>query len=124
MLLLEAELDGVQPVRAGQALDRRDRAALGLDREVRAGLDRRAVDEDGAGAAAGRVAADVDPGEPEPAQEVHEQQARLDLGRAPGPVHGERQRQGRLRLLGGQGHASSFRSISSMTPSIVSSPAK
>ena len=54
--------------------------AVGLDREDRAGLRAAAVDEDGAGAALARVAADVRAGEAQVlAQEVDEQQARVDV---------------------------------------------
>ncbi len=56
-------------------------AAVGLHREDGAGLHRPAVQEDGAGAAVRRVAADVGAGEPQVlADEVDEQQARLDVG--------------------------------------------
>ena len=55
--------------------------AVGLHGEHRARLDRPAVQQDGAGAAVGRVAADVRAGEPQHlADQVDEQQARLDVG--------------------------------------------
>ena len=78
------------PVRR-QALDRRDRRAVGLHGEHRAGLRAAAVDEHRARAALARVAADVRAGEPQVfAQEMHEQHARLDVGFADLAVDGDR----------------------------------
>ena len=66
-------------------------AAVGLDGEHRAGLGALAVDVDGAGAAVARVAADVRAGQPERvAQEVDEEEARLDVGLVGLPVDGDR----------------------------------
>ena len=71
----------VQLAGAGQALDGRHLVAVGLDGEHRAALDRLAVEEHGAGAAVGGVAAGVGAGEPEAlAEQVGEQQPGLDLG--------------------------------------------
>ena len=67
-----------------------DLAAVGLDGEHRAGLHRLAVEQDGAGAAVGGVAADVGAGQAQVlAQEVDQQQARLDLGLRGGAVDGD-----------------------------------
>src|SRR5205823_3308374 len=71
----------------------REPATVGLNGEHRAGLDRHAVEEDGARAAARRVAPDVRSGEPQRlAQEMHEQESCLDLGRPRLAVHGRRHR--------------------------------
>ena len=81
--LAERRLQRVQlgAVRGGQALDRRDRGAVGLHGEHQARAHRLAVHQHGAGAADAVLAADVRAGEAElVAQEVAEQQARLDLG--------------------------------------------
>ena len=80
MLLAEALLDRVQLGAVGQPLHRLDLAAVDLHGEVCARLDRDTVDEDGARATARRVATDVRAGEVELlAQEVDQQQSRLDL---------------------------------------------
>ena len=64
--------------------------AVGLDGEHRARLGALAVDVDGAGAAVARVAADVGAGQPEDvAEEVDEQEARLDVGLAGLAVDGD-----------------------------------
>ncbi len=63
-----------------QALDGGDLGAVRLDGQHEAGTDRRAVEEDGAGAAHAVLAPDVGAGESEPAaQEVRKQQARRHL---------------------------------------------
>ena len=55
-------------------------------------LDRPAVEQHGAGAAAGGVAADVGAGQPQVfAEEMDQQQARLDLGLVRGAVDGDRE---------------------------------
>ena len=76
----EAVLHRVKvPVR-GEALDRRDLGAIGLDGEQRAGLDGAAVHEDGARAADAGLAPDVGPGQiADLAQEMNQQQPRLDV---------------------------------------------
>src|SRR5262249_13810607 len=80
--LLEALLDRVELTVLVEALDGDDAAAVGLDREQRARLHRRAVEQDRARAAAARVAADVGPGQLQrAADEMDEQRARLDVGR-------------------------------------------
>ncbi len=67
-------------VAAGQPLDGGELVAVGLDRQHQAGAHRLAVDEHRAGAADAVLAADVGAGEAElVAQEVGEQQPRLDL---------------------------------------------
>ena len=83
VVLPERLLQRVQRAFLAHSLDRRDLGAVGLDGEQRAGLDRLAVEVDGARAAVGRVAADVRAGEPERlAQEVDQEQAGFDLGAA------------------------------------------
>ena len=64
--------------------------AVRLDGEHRAGLGALAVDVDGARAAVAGVAADVRAGQPEDvAQQVDEQEARLDVGLAGLAVDGD-----------------------------------
>ncbi len=65
MLVPEGLLDRVQLAVFGHALDRLQVLALGLDGEHRAALHRLAVDQDRAGAALARVAADVRAGQPQ-----------------------------------------------------------
>src|SRR5919109_1713592 len=62
--LPEGLLERMQLAVPRQALDRRDLAAVGLDREHGARLHREPVEVDRAGAAEGRVAADLRPGQP------------------------------------------------------------
>ncbi len=84
VLLLEALLDRVQLARPCQPLDGGDLVAVGLHGEHRAALHRRAVEEHGAGAAVGGVAAGVGAGQPEAlAQQVGQQQPGLDVGGTP-----------------------------------------
>src|SRR5439155_14804818 len=91
VVLVEGTLDMVELAVRGEAFDRRDLGAVGLHGEDGAGLDRLAVDQDRAGAAGGRVAADVRAGEPELlAEEVDEQLPRFDLRLMPRAVHGDR----------------------------------
>jgi hypothetical protein len=64
-----------------EPLDRHELLALGLDGEHRAGLHGPVVQENGAGAAMGRVAADVRAGQAQHvAQQVDQQEARLHVG--------------------------------------------
>src|SRR5438552_1736936 len=64
-----------------EALHRRDGVAVGLYGEHRARLDRHAVNQHRTGSAVGRVAPDMGAGEPDRlAEEVHQQQPRLDIG--------------------------------------------
>ena len=64
----------------GQPFDRGDLAAIGLNRQHGAGLDRLAVEQHGAGAAVRRVAAYVRAGQDQLlADELHEQLARFDF---------------------------------------------
>jgi len=80
VLLVERLLDGVHRPVCRQAFDRRDLVAVHLDAKERAGLHRLAVQQHRAGAATGRVTADVRTGQAEPlAQDVNEQLARLEL---------------------------------------------
>src|SRR6185503_10862495 len=80
VVLVERTLERVQLSVFGEAFDRLDLAAVGLEGEDRAGLDRAAVEPDSAGAAARRVATDVRPCQAElVAKEMDEQHPRLDL---------------------------------------------
>ena len=82
---------GWSVVAVGEALDGHDLGAVGLDREHRAGLDRPAVDVDGAGAALAGVAADVRAGQVEVlAQRLDEEASRLDVELAGRPIDDER----------------------------------
>src|SRR5262249_19105905 len=64
-----------------EPLHREHLAAVGLDTEDGARLDRPPVEQHGAGAAVAGVAADVGPGEPEAlAEQVDQQEPRLDVG--------------------------------------------
>ena len=81
VLLVERLLHRMQLVALRETLDRRHLAAVRLHGEHGARLDRLAVEEHGAGAARGGVAADVRPLQAELlAQEVGEQLPRLDVG--------------------------------------------
>src|SRR5262245_8738985 len=74
VMLPERLLQRMQLAVRREALDRRDLAAVGLDREHGARLDRVPVQLDRAGAADGRVAADLRTGEAEAvAKEVDQQ---------------------------------------------------
>src|SRR6478752_1455675 len=80
VLLPERLLQRMEAVAGGEALDRRDAAAVRLDREHRAALHGVAVDVDGAGAALARVAADVGAGELEVLpNELDEEASGLDV---------------------------------------------
>src|SRR6185295_8736374 len=80
VLLAEALLQRMQLAVALEPLDGDDRGAVGLDGQHRARLDRLEIDDDGAGAAVRRVAPDVRAGHLQLiAEEVHQQQARIDL---------------------------------------------
>src|SRR5215468_9377789 len=82
VVLAERGLHRMELAAAGQALDGRDLGPVGLDREHRAGLDRLAVDVDGARAALTGIAADVRTGEPEVlAQRLDQQSGRRTLER-------------------------------------------
>ena len=86
----EAGLQRVQRAVLLQALDRHELLAVGLHREHRARLHRAAVHEHGAGAAVRGVAADVGAGQPQIlAEQVDQQQARLDVGLVLLAVDGE-----------------------------------
>jgi hypothetical protein len=83
VVLHERLLHWVQLAFRGQPLDRRHLGAFRLEREQRAALHGPAVDEDGAGAALARVAADVRASQPQTvAQGVNEERASLDVQRA------------------------------------------
>src|SRR5690348_16672018 len=98
VMLAESLLHRVQlAARLGQTLDRGDLGALALKRERGAGFCSDAVDMHDAGAALGRVAADMRAGQPEVlAQELHQQGARLDFAGDGFPVH--RHGHGRHRI--------------------------
>src|SRR4029077_12846018 len=84
-----------EPVARGEALDRRDLATLRLQREVRAGVQRLAVEEHHAGAALGVVTALLGAGQADGvAHRLEERRARIELDRIADPVH--RQRRGNL----------------------------
>ena len=90
VLLPEAFLERVHASGASNALDRLDAGAVGLDGEHRTALEGAPVHDHGAGAAAGGIAADVGAGEGQLlADEVDEQEARLDLDGVRGAVDGE-----------------------------------
>src|SRR5579859_1818490 len=90
VLVPESLLDGVQLIAVGHALDGREVAAVGLDGEHRAALDRLAVHVDRARAALAGVAADVRSGQAYDIPEVvHEQQSRFDLVLVLTPVDGD-----------------------------------
>ena len=91
MFLPEAFLQRMQVAVRGEALDGGDRGAVGLDREDRAGFRASAVDQDGAGAALTGVAPDVRAGQAQVlAQEVDQEQARIDVSLARFAVDGHR----------------------------------
>src|SRR5215468_4885141 len=80
VLLPEALLHRMELAVPLQSLDRLHLVAVGLDREEGTGFDRHAVEQDGTRPAVGGVAADVRTGQAQRlAQEVNEQQSRLDL---------------------------------------------
>src|SRR3989440_8188462 len=90
VVLPEGLLERMELAALRETLDRLELAAVGLDREHGARLHRVTVQVDRAGAAQGRVAADLRPGEPKVvAEEVHEQRPRLDLRLVPDAVDGE-----------------------------------
>ncbi|GAC1467839.1 MAG: hypothetical protein PVSMB1_16770 [Gemmatimonadaceae bacterium] len=91
MLLPEAFLQRMQVTVLGQALDRGDRRAVGLDRKDRAGLRAPAVDEDGAGSTLTGVAPDVRARQTQLfAEEVDEKDTRINVALANLPVDGHR----------------------------------
>ena len=80
VLLVERLLERMQRAVVGEPFDRRQLRPVRLDAEQRARLDRLAVQEHGAGAARGGVAADVRPGQTETlAQDVDEELTRLQV---------------------------------------------
>src|SRR5258706_1713773 len=89
VLVPEGLLDRVELITFGHAFDGREAAAVCLDGEHRAALDRLAVDVDRARAALAGVAADVRSGQTHDIPEVvHEQQPRFDLVLVLTPVDG------------------------------------
>src|SRR5262249_61735352 len=86
-MLVEGLLNGMELAVGGKALDRGHVVAFRLDGEERARLDRLAVEQHRAGAARGRVAADVRACQSELiSQEVDEELAGRALGLLPLPV--------------------------------------
>ena len=80
VVLVEGLLNWMQLAVARNVFNRPDLVSVCLDREHRAGLDRPAVQVDGAGSAVAGVAADVGAGETELfADEMGQKQARLDV---------------------------------------------
>ena len=78
--LVEGALERVKPPSPREALDRRERAAVRLDREHQARAHRLAVELDGAGATHALLAADLRAGQAGlVADEVGQERARLDL---------------------------------------------
>jgi hypothetical protein len=93
VLLPETLLERVQLTSLFQTLDGLDLAPVGLNGQKRAGLDGNTIDDDGARPAIGRVAADVRAGQIQHvAQQVHQQQARLHVGRMACSIDGQRDR--------------------------------
>ena len=91
VVLPERGLERMEPIGRGHALDRRDRGAVRLDGEHRAGLDRLAVDGHGARAALRGIAGDVGPGQVQVlAEELDQQTSRLDVDLPWHPVDVER----------------------------------
>src|SRR5437879_11463166 len=89
--LAEGALQRVELVRAArrEALDRRERCAVRLHRKHQTGAHRLAVEQHGAGAAHAVLAADVGAGEPQVlAQEVAQEEPRLDVAPVLDPVDG------------------------------------
>jgi hypothetical protein len=77
---MNAFCTGVQLVRRADAFDRRDLMAFGFDGEHRAGINRFAIEQHGAGAARRAVANFFRAGDVEPiAQRVEQCNARLDV---------------------------------------------
>ena len=81
-------MERMQLVARRQPLDRRDVAAIGLNRKARARLDGHTIDEHGAGAALARVAAHLGPGQTtEVPNEMDQQQSGLDILLAQAAIH-------------------------------------
>ena len=96
----ERRLERRQGVVVGEALDGRDRAALGLEREVGARVHGLAVEQHHAGAALGVVAAFLGAGQPDDVAHRREQvRAGLELDRVGDPVHVQRRRDLHALLL-------------------------
>jgi hypothetical protein len=85
----EGLLQRVQRAAASrQTFDRRDRAAVGLHGQAGARSHGDAVEQDGAGAALARIAADLGAGDaPEVANEMHQKLPRLDVALKPAAVN-------------------------------------
>src|SRR6185503_6326755 len=86
----ERFLDGVELPVGSDPFDRCHRRPVGLRRQARARLDGDAVEQHGAGAALARVAANLGAGQiKRVAQEVNEQEPRLDRAIIAATVHGD-----------------------------------
>jgi hypothetical protein len=82
VLFLEGGLNGMELTVGGKPLDRGHLTSVGLDSEHGAGLDRRAVNQDGARTTTSRVASNVGGREPQiVSQPVNEETPGLDFGR-------------------------------------------
>jgi hypothetical protein len=91
MMLPKGVLHWMQPVDRANSLDRSYLATSDLHGQNRAGLDGVAVQQHGAGATIGRVAAHMSAGEAESlADEVDQEQTRLDVGLDVSAVDGKR----------------------------------
>ena len=96
VVLDERALHRVQLVAVGEPFDRRDRVALGGERERQAGEHAAPVDPDRARAAGALVAALLGPGQAQVlAQRVEQARARFERHRARGAVDVQRDRYGR-----------------------------
>ncbi len=102
--LPEGLLQRMQVIHGPQSLDGENLVAIGLHGEHQAGADRLSVEQDGARAAHAVLAADVRAGQTQlVAQEVAQQQARLDgpfiLGAVDGDGHIEFEKVAHIGLL-------------------------
>src|SRR5690606_28806312 len=89
VLLPERLLQSMESVAPGQPLDRGDLGALGLHRKQRAGLHTATVEQHCAASALARIAADLRARQAHRvAQEVDQQDTRLDLARDGAAVDG------------------------------------
>src|SRR5512135_1245953 len=114
VLLHEPLLDRIELRVLFQPFDGHHLAAVGLHRQHRAALHRLAVEQHGAGAAVAGVAPDVGARHAERfTNEVHQQQAGFDFGRARRAVHGHRDR------VRGHGHCPPARRIAAFNARTV-----
>jgi len=89
MLLVETFLQGMQFAILLQAFNGHELAAMRLHSEHGAGFGSFAVDEDGTGAATGRITTNVGAGQVQDiTQPVYEEQARFDVALVDGAIDG------------------------------------